>query len=260
MNGFGVSGSKTSPRISAYGPIRGLSQSKRSSLRSRMTVISKTVTASIPSPRRNDPHWLIFKPFIRTSGRHKEDHPKSLMLWAAAVAAGIDLPAFLYDPTPPLLKILKEVGGLPDDMPPPDDELHVEQMSLAFLRKILASVKDETEIERARSDWKIISDLAERANVIDWDSLKGSLPRHVRRSLTRRRLPLPPPAVDYFIACWREFTARAVLLPFLIFIRRSPEHSQNLSRNLALAAIVASRATGRAGAPKAEHGTRKPAQ
>jgi hypothetical protein len=52
---------------------------------------------------------------------------------------------------------LKEVGGLPDDMPPPDDELHVEQMSLAFLRKILASVKDETEIERARSDWKIIS-------------------------------------------------------------------------------------------------------
>jgi hypothetical protein len=117
----------------------------------------ETVTASIPSPRRNDPHWLIFKPFIRTSGRHKEDHPKSLMLWAAAVAAGIDLPATLYDPTPPLLKILKEVGGLPDDMPPPDDELHVEQMSLAFLRKILASVKDETEIERARSDWKIIS-------------------------------------------------------------------------------------------------------
>jgi hypothetical protein len=202
----------------------------------------ETVVAGIPTPGRNDPHRLIYKPFTRTSDRHKEDHPKSLMLWAAAVATGIDLPASLYDPTPPLLKILKKVGDLPDDMPPPDDDLHVEQMSLAFLRKILASVKNETEIERSRSDWKLISGLAERANVIDWDGLKGSLPRHVRRILRKRRLPPPPPAVDYFIACWRDFTARAVLLPFLIFIRRSPDHSQKLSYNLALAALAASRA------------------
>jgi hypothetical protein len=133
--------------------------------------------------------------------------------------------------------------GLPDDMPPPDDDLHVEQMSLPFLRRILASVKDEAELDQARSDWKLISGLAEGANVINWDGLKGTLSRHMRRNLRKHRLPSPPPAVDYLLACWRDFTARAILLPFLIFIRRSPDHSRNLSHNLALAAIIASRST-----------------
>jgi len=218
----------------------------------------ETIISAIPAPGRKDPHRLIYKPFNRTSDRHKGDHPKSLMFWAAAVAAGIDLPASLYDPMPPLLKILKKAGGLPDDMPPPDDDLHVEQMSLAFLRKILASVKNEAELERARSDWKLISCLAERANVIDWEGLMRGLPRRVRRSLTKRRLPPPPPAVDYLIACWRDFTARAVLLPFLIFIRRSPDHAQTLSYNLALAAIVASRASGKATASKPQHRATEP--
>jgi hypothetical protein len=200
--------------------------------------------AAIPQPRRNDPHRLLYKPFARSTDPREKDNPKSLMFWAVAVAAGIDLPASLYDPTPPLFKILKKVGGLADDMLPPDDDLYVEQMSLTFLRKILASAKDD-ELERARADWKVISALAERAAVIDWSALKGKLPRRVRRSLGRRRLPSPPPAVDYLIGCWRSFTARAVLLPFLIFVRQTREHSETLSRNLLLAAEAASRASSR---------------
>jgi hypothetical protein len=202
------------------------------------------VIASIPEPGRKDPHWLIYKPFARSEPREK-DNPKSLMFWAAAVAAGIDLPASLYDPTPPLFKILKQVGGLADEMPPPDDDLHVEQMSLEFLRKILESVKDERELERSRADWKLIAWLAERADALDWNALKASLPRRVRRILKSPRLPSPPPAVDYLLGCWRSYTARAILLPFLLFVRRSPDHSAKLSLNLLLAAEAADRGKSR---------------
>jgi hypothetical protein len=206
------------------------------------------VAATLPPPGRGDPRKLLHKPFRRAAEPEKTDHPTSLMIWALAVATGIDLPATLYDPTPPLFKILKQVGGLPDDgFPLPDDDLHVEQMSLDLLRKILANVKDDAEFEKAREDWKLISGLAEGTYEVNWNNLRGKVSRHLRRGLNKTRIPAPPPAVDYLLACWRDYTARAILLPFLIFVRRSSDHSRRLSQNLALAAIFISEARWREG-------------
>ena len=45
----------------------------------------------------------------------------------------------------------------------------------------------------------------------------------------------PPAPVDFFLKQWRDFAARAVILPFLIYIRRLPDYSHKLSEILAVA-------------------------
>jgi hypothetical protein len=55
------------------------------------------------------------------------------------------------------------------------------------------------------------------------------MPRSLLERRARRTRPLPPPGiVTFLLALWRDFNSRAALVPFLINLRRSPDHSQKL--------------------------------
>jgi hypothetical protein len=75
----------------------------------------------------------------------------------------------------------------------------------------------------------MISQLVEASATIDWHKVRGVLNAHSTSSVQ------PPAPADFMLALRRNFSARALLLPGLIHIRRSPYHSQKLSENLAVA-------------------------
>jgi hypothetical protein len=144
--------------------------------------------------------------------------------------------------------MLLKAGGLPSPKsqfygsgPVPDRELRVEQMSIAQLCDIMNSASDD-ELEQVRYDWQTIARLAEAAEATDWGAISAAIelplksligsgmPPSVRARRARRRHPLPPPEiVTFLLALWHDFNSRACLLPFLIHLRRSPDHSQKIS-------------------------------
>jgi hypothetical protein len=185
--------------------------------------LSKTIIerSSSTLPTRTDPRRPIYNRL-----RLKEEI--SLLLWGIHVAAGLAPAKSLYDPASPVFNALKKAGGLGGDWEPPDSELLVEGFSLARLRDILASAST-AEVDQARRDWKLIAQLAEASEAIDWHATRKAL--NVQRTSSAQ----PPAPADFLFALWRNFDARAVMLPFLISVRRSPDHSHKLSEILALA-------------------------
>jgi hypothetical protein len=158
---------------------------------------------------------------------------------------------------PPIFDILLRAGGLPNPKssfygrgPIPDRELRVEEMSGDRLRDIMDSASDD-EVEQARCDWQAIGGLAQAAEAVDWRSVSPEImlaiesligcgtPPSLFERRARRTRPLPPPGiVTLLLALWHDFNSRAVLLPFLISLRRSPVHSQKLSEILVLAQFL----------------------
>ena len=170
----------------------------------------------------------------RTSARrpiYNRLRPKqeiSLNLWAIAVAAGLAPAKSLYDPASTPFDALKRAGGLSGNWEPPDPELLVESFSLRRMRDVLREASPE-EMEQARRDWKAIAALAAASKAIDWHAVRKAL--NVQRTSSAQ----PPAPVDFLLALWRNFNERAAILSFLIFIRRSPDHSHKLSEILAVA-------------------------
>jgi hypothetical protein len=152
----------------------------------------------------------------------------SLFLWAGAVGMGLAPAKSLYDPASAPFDALRRAAGLGADWKPPDQELLVESFSIRRMRDVLreASV---AEMEQARRDWKAIGALAAASKAIDWHVVRKAL--NVQRTSSAQ----PPAPVDYLLAVWRDFDVRAQLLTYLIFIRRSPDHSHRLSELLAVA-------------------------
>jgi hypothetical protein len=101
-------------------------------------------------------------------------------------------------------------------------------LSLAHLREILRGA-GTGELEQARRDCATIAQLVEASEAIDWHVTRRAL------DVQRTSSVQPPAPADFFLALWRDFDARALLLPGLIFFRRSPEHSHKLSEILAVA-------------------------
>jgi hypothetical protein len=67
------------------------------------------------------------------------------------------------------------------------------------------------------------------SKAVDWHATRKAL--KVQRTSSAQ----PPAPADFLFALCRNFPARAVLLPFLIFVRRSPDHPHKLSEILAVA-------------------------
>jgi hypothetical protein len=200
------------------------------------------VKKRLSKPRRSDLQRLICNRVRKSADR------AALISWAADIAAGRVQQASLYNAEPPIFEILLRAGGLPGfkrafygSGPVPDRELRVEEMSAYRLRDIMDSASD-AELEQAQRDWQAFAGLAEAAEAVDWGaaspaielaikSLFGSgMPPSLAERRARRTRPVPPSGiVTLLLALWHDFNSRAVLLPFLIHLRRSADHSHKVS-------------------------------
>jgi hypothetical protein len=187
----------------------------------------EAAVAAMPNPGRNSPLRPVYAKVRKPTDR------ASLLIWAVAVALGIDPPASLYDRSQPIFDAVKKAGGLPKKERRPDRELRVERMSFVLLTGIVATASDG-ELGRARADCRRISAIARTAECVDWGAVDGTLSRHRRRQLKSQRISIPT-TVSFLLARWRSSTFRAVLVPFLISVRRSPPHSRILSERLTIA-------------------------
>jgi hypothetical protein len=194
----------------------------------KKTIIERS---SSTRPTRTDPRRAIYSRL-----RMKEDI--SLLQWGVDVMAGLAPAKSLHDPASPAFNALKMAGGLSEDAERPDYELLVEGFSLARLRDILAGA-GTAEMEQSWRDWKFIAEMAEASEAVDWHATRKTL------NLQRTSSAQPPAPADFLFALWRNFYARAVLLPFLISVRRSPDHSHKLSEILAVARWALAQLPGR---------------
>ena len=174
---------------------------------------SVVVARSSDTPTRTDPRRTI-------TGRLGHREEISILMWALDVAAGNEPAKSLYDPASPSLNALKKAAGLSGEWKPPDPALLVENFSLARMRAILGDASI-AEMEQSRRDWKKIGEMVAASDRVDWHAVRKAL--NVQRTSSAQ----PPAPVDFLIALWRDFDARAVLLPFLISVRRSPVRSDN---------------------------------
>jgi hypothetical protein len=183
--------------------------------------LHKTISdISATTPTRTS----LRRPIVNRLERREEI---SLLLWAAAVAAGLAPAISLYDPASASFDALKRAAGLGGSWEPPDPELGMESFSLPRMREILREASP-VEMEQARGDWKVIAELVEASKSIDWHAVRKVL--DVQRTSSAQA----PAPVDLFLALWRNFSVRAAFLPFLIAVRRSPDHSHKLSEILAV--------------------------
>jgi hypothetical protein len=181
---------------------------------------------AMPKPGRNNPLRPMYGRVRTPSNR------ATLMIWGIALGLGLTPPSSLYDRSQPVFRTLKKAVGLPKNERVPDRELRVERMSLARLCEIITAAST-MELEQVRQDCRTIARLASTAEAVDWGAVDATLSRHTRRKLKAQRIS-PPAAVGTLLDQWRNFTCRAGLLPFLISVRRSPDHSVIMSQRLAI--------------------------
>jgi hypothetical protein len=165
------------------------------------------------------------------SSRLRLNEEFSLLRWAVAVALGVAPAKSLYDPASPPFDALKQAANLSGNWGRPDQELRIESFDLRRMRGVLREATP-AEKEQARRDCRVIEELAEASKGIDWLAVRKAL--NVQRTSSAQ--PLPP--VGFLLKQWRNFAARAVILCFLIYIRRLPDHSHKLSEILAAAGSV----------------------
>jgi hypothetical protein len=178
-----------------------------------LKALQSTVTRK---PGRSDPRRAIFR-LLNTTLWY------ALMKWAAAVAARREPIPSLYDPHSPALEALGKAGNLSiaaplgktplDLLPEPGSEFSIEEFSP---KDVLASATDG-EIERAREDWRSLARIAELLEMGESICLGGN-----QQAIRARYSANPPPLIAWPLAAWRDFGARAILLPGLIAVRRMP--------------------------------------
>jgi hypothetical protein len=167
-------------------------------------------------------------------GRLSSRQERSLWSWVADVMSGPASAKSLYDLASPSFEALKRAAGFVGDWPAPDTELHVEDLSLTTLRIILREATP-TEMEQARQDWWILERLAKAVEAVDWRSVRKHL------GVERGRSAQPVAPIDFLVRLWRNPKHRAALLPGLIHIRRSRDHSRRLTDILAQADLALTR-------------------
>lgn len=162
--------------------------------------------------KRSDPRRTIY-------GRLNTKEWYVLMGWAAAVAAHARPVPSLADPASPILAALDKAGNLSastGNVPLrdllPDGGAGIENLSLASLAAVLDNVGGD-EIEQARRDWIAIRRIAEAGRAT------GGLSAILS-------------------ALWKDPKVRAVALPGLMLIRRSPGHGNELAESLAAAGLT----------------------
>jgi hypothetical protein len=184
---------------------------------------------AIDAISRTKPSRTSLRSSISSRLRLKEEF--SLLRWAAAVAAGAAPPKSLYDPVSPPFDALKQSAGLSGDWGAPDAELRIESFDLRRMRDVLREATP-AEMEQARDDCKVVEELAEASKAIDWFAVRKAL------NMQRTSSGQPPAPVYFFVKQWRDFSARAVVLSFLIYVRRLPDYSHKVSEILAVARTV----------------------
>jgi hypothetical protein len=203
----------------------------------------KAATAIISTLPRRHPARVIL-------GTLKDRSVAALCSWALDIATDRDPSMSLYDPQSEVLAGLLKAAGLPRTFRAPDKEINPEMISLAYFRELIAEASEE-EILPVRSDCRAIAVLAATIGAIDWNAVSRVLDqdaafvamtssepasyraRRIERH-ARRRNQLQPALIRRFLALWKSFDIRAILIPALIYIRRSPEHGKIFSEIIAL--------------------------
>jgi hypothetical protein len=162
--------------------------------------------------KRTSPHRAIFRHLQEQEGR------RNFLSWAGATGVEIEPALSLYTADSVLAPSFNKATGATGA---PDIDLQVEQMSVRRLRDILANASAD-EREQARRDCKKIADLVALAETVDW-----------------RRVTARPEAAPFerLISVWRSFKTRAVVVPYLIFVRGLPGHRDELDETFASKAV-----------------------
>jgi len=183
----------------------------------------------------------------------------ALCSWALDVADDDRvLGVSLYDAQSPVLAALLKVFGLPTNFSPaPDKKINPEMLSLAYLGELVKKVKEDTaaagdeELSQVRSDCRAIEALAKVAEWVDWNAVSRALdtnaaflnltstePPSYRSSRaerhTHRKNQLQPKVIRTLLAAWNSVEIKALLVPALIYIRRSSGHAKSVSEIIAL--------------------------
>lgn len=170
------------------------------------------------SATRADPHRPLFRRL------QKLDSRGSLLSAACAIGVGVEAAISFSDPNSPAWTALQTAAGLGGSALP-DPEIDVEKMSLGRLRNILAGAT-VAEMEQARIDCKAITAAADTAERVDWYKARTELALPRQGGSNR-----PLARFECLLEIWRNFDVRAVILPFLIHLRREG-YSQQLDEQL----------------------------
>lgn len=170
---------------------------------------------------------------LRPLWRHLQEQAgrRHLLNWAVAVGIGVEPAISLYTPkSRPASALGKAIGA----KKVPDPDLQVESMSFARLRDILDK-SAPADLEQARSDCKTFADLISMAEAIDWQKARAALDLPRQGMAEGRRGPIAP--FERLVALWRNYDARAAILPYLIFVRQLPGYQHELDERLAAYAV-----------------------
>jgi hypothetical protein len=175
--------------------------------------------------KRTSPHRTVFGHLQEQEGR------RNLLSWAGAIGVGIE-PAFsLYAAGSVLTKAFEKAAGAASA---PDLELELEKMSVPRLRDILAKAAAD-QLEQVRRDCKTICDLVALAETVDWRRVRACLEVPRQGVSEGRGGPIEP--FERLVSLWRSYDARAMAIPYLIFVRGLPGYRYSLDETFASKAV-----------------------
>jgi hypothetical protein len=200
-------------------------------------------TARVPASR-TAPHRSVFRHLQEQQGR------RNLISWAGAIGVGIEPAVSLYTAGSVLTAAFDKGLGAAGA---PDLDLEVEKMSVPRLQDMLAKASAD-ELEQARCDCKTIGDLVALAEAVDWRRVRARLDVPRQGVSEGRGGPIEP--FERLVSLWQSFDARAMVIPYLIFVRSLPGYRYELDETFASKAVelraladLAAKAAGDANAP-----------
>lgn len=205
------------------GRLKPLQETTKNATRNDINAVSRA-TAREPA-KRASPHRTIFRHLQEQKGR------RNFLSWAGAVGVGIEPALSLYTADPELLPAFNKALG---SAAPPDQDLELENMSVSRLRDVITKASAE-ELEQARRDCKTIGDLVALAETVDWRKVRARLDVPRQGVNEGRGGPIEP--FERLISLWRSFDARAVVIPYLIFVRGLPGYRYELDETFASKAV-----------------------
>ena len=180
----------------------------------------KTVVAEVASKGRlrGKPHQPIFNHLRQWQAR------RAVLEWSVAIGVAAVAPTSIYTPGSPAAKAFSKATGATR---PPDPSLEIENMSFARLHKIATSAT-ASQIELARLDCNRLSGLVTLAASLDWRRVRDAL------GVTHQGGPGTPIApFQRLIGLWDDLDFRAILVPFLVFVRSRTGYRYELDERFA---------------------------
>jgi hypothetical protein len=167
---------------------------------------------------RGKPHQTIFNQVRQWQAR------QAILEWSTAIGVGAVPPVSSCSLGSSAAKAFSKATGAAQ---PPDPSLEIEKMSFARLRKVLASAT-ASDIEFARLDCNRLAGLVTLATSLDWHRVRVAL------GVTHQGGPTTPIApFKRLLGLWHNLDFRAVVVPFLMFVRSRPEYRQELDERFA---------------------------